>query len=334
MYAKYVYNTGATLEQIHDDMFEIFTGETNVNNLSAGCDTTNSFILTTYSTSPWADYDDVSTTERIMRMEMNDDSGVYKYVGWHHNSGNDLGFAIMESWDAGTDTPTNEVEVDFTENCQAVQIGTGGDMHIYSSQFCTMYMHRRTSNIWGMVEGGASYGSHGIFECSRDHPALHTGAGGMPNWFSCPTAMIWGDGAAGMDATFWKGRDNTDTVQTPFTAEMGINGRSTVSFSDSNAYPVAGALGSSTALTAIGADTAFALEPIMVGGGTDNITYQADTFYGNVSSRCDIWFMAPGSEGCGELVILNSLPYIVFKSGYTAGTAGDQYGGKLIVPYG
>ena len=45
MYAKYVYTAGATDDQVLDDTFEIFVGETDVNNLSAGCDKTNSLIL-------------------------------------------------------------------------------------------------------------------------------------------------------------------------------------------------------------------------------------------------------------------------------------------------
>ena len=141
MYAKYVYNAGATDDQILDDTFEIFVGETDVNNLSSGCDKVNSFIRTLFSVSPWTDFDDVSATERIMRLESSDDSGVFKYVGWNHDGVDELAFTIMESWDAGTDTPTNEVPVDYDKEGMGFFPGVGGTLHIYSSTFMTVLMH-------------------------------------------------------------------------------------------------------------------------------------------------------------------------------------------------
>jgi hypothetical protein len=331
MYAKYVYTSGATDDQILDDTFEIFCGETDVNNLSAGCDTTNSVILTTYSTSPWVDFDDVSATERIMRLESSDDSGVYKYVGWNHDGVDELAFTIMESWDAGTDTPTNEVAVNYDKQGMGFFPGTGGTLHIYSSTFCTIIMHESTLNIWGQQRGDPTYGSLGIFECDRSHPSL--ALGDMPNWFLSSTAMVWGDADATMDATFWQGRDETDTVLTPFRGDMSYPGRDN-QYSDSNSYPITGAAGSSTALTEIGADTTFGLEPLFVSGSFAVASQDTTTYYGNVSARCDIWMMPVGSQNCGTRVHINGLPYIVFKLGYTTSTAGAQFGGKFIVPYG
>ena len=331
MYAQYVYNASATDDQVLDDVFEILVGETVVGNLSAGCDTANSFILTTQSVSPWTDFDDVSATERIMRLESSDDSGVFKYVGLNHDGVDELAFTIMESWDAGTDTPTNEVAVDYDKEGMGFFPGVGGTMHIYSSTFMSILLHESTTDIWGQQRGDPTYGSVGIFECSRDHPAL--ALGDMPNWFLSSTAQFWGDGDTTMNATFWKGRDNTDTVQTPFTAEMGYPGRDNT-YSDTNSYLITGGAGAQTALTEIGADTTYGLEPIHVGGSFGNAIQQATTFYGNVSSRCDIWMMPVGSEPCGNIVNVNGSAYIVFKSGYTTGTAGSQFGGKFIVPYG
>ena len=331
MYAIYTYNTSATLANIHDDIFEIFCGETTPSNLSAGCDTANTSILTTYSTSPWVDFDDVSATERIMRLESSDDSGVYKYVGWHSGGSNELAFALMESWDAGTDTPTNEVVAEFSYQTMGVFIGTGGVVHIYSSTFCTIIMHENTAGLFGNHTTSSNYGSLGIFEVDRSHPS-HA-LGDMPNWCLANTAMVWGDGDASMDCTFWKGRDHTDTVQTPFTATLAWPGRD-LDYDTNNSYAITGALGSATALPSIGADTQYGLEPIMVGGSFADTSYLCEQYYGNISARCDIWFMPVGSEGVGNLVQINSLPYVVFKLGYTASTTGNQYGGKFIVPYG
>lgn len=330
MYANYTYNSGATLEQIHDDIFEIFCGETVVGNLSAGCDTAASFIRTFYTTSPWVDFDDVSTTERIMRLESSDDSGVFKYIGWHSGGSNELAFAIMESWDAGSDMPTNEVVAEFNYQSVGVSPGTGGTMHIYSSTFCTIIMHQSTTNLYGNASTPNNYGSLGIFECTRDHPSL--ALGDMPNWFISCTAMFWGDSDLNMDAIFWQGRDETDTVLTPFLAEMGYHGRDN-QYSDTSSYATSG-IGGATALENIGDDTQFFCEPILIGGSNSQLGYDASTFYGNVSDRCDIWFMGPSTQEIERLVHIDNNAYIVFKAGYTTSTTGDVVGGKFIVPYG
>jgi len=158
MYAKYVYTASATDDQVLDDVFEIFVGETVVSNLSAGCDTANSQILTDYSTSPWTDFDDVSATERIMRLESSDDSGVFKFVGLNHDGVDELAFTIMESWNAGTDTPTNEVAVNYDKQGMGFEPGVGGTMHLYASTFCLIMMHQRTGGgMIGQFRGDRTY---------------------------------------------------------------------------------------------------------------------------------------------------------------------------------
>jgi len=309
MYAKYVYTAGATDDQVLDDVFEIFVGETVVGNLSAGCDTANSQILTTYSTSPWTDFDDVSV---------------------NHDGVDELAFTIMESWDAGTDTPTNEVPVNYDKQGMGFEPGVGGTMHLYASTFCLIMMHQRTGGgMIGQFRGDPTYGSVGIFECSRDHPSL--ALGDMPNWFLSSTAMF-ADTDTTMKATFWKGRDETDTVLTPFTAEMCQQARD-VTYNGSNKYPAA--IGSVTALTGIGAPTRFILEPIVITGSVSQTLYDATTFYGDVSSRCDIWYLPEGTNEVLDLIHVDGLPYIIFKAGtQNISTAGTSVGVKFVVPYG
>jgi len=333
MYAQYTYLNTATIQQIYDDIFEIFCGETTVSNLSASCDQTNTIIRTTYSTSPWVDYDSATgdAAERIMRMEMDDDAGVYKTVGWHHDGVDDLAFSIMASWDTGTNVATSEVVENYDKEGIRTYPTAGGVVHIYSSQYCTVIMEQDTlSDVWGSQCGDPTYGSLGIFECTRDHPSM--AVTDMPNWFISSTAMFWGDSDATMTATFWKGRDETDTVITPMTAEMGYQGRDNM-YSDSNSYAITG-IGGTTALEEIGDDTQFYLETIVVGGSNSVATYDCTTYYGDVSSRCDIWMMPPSTQNVGDLVHIGANAYIVFKAGYTAATTGTIIGGKFIVPYG
>ena len=331
MYAKYVYNTSATVDQMLDDIFEIFCGETTVSNLSAGCDTVNTQILTAHSVSPWVDFDDVSASKRVMRLQLDDEPGVYKYVSLNHDGVDELAFTIMESWNNTTHVPTNEVAVNYDKEGMGFNNGLGGTMHLYGSQYCLIMLHQSITDIWGQGRGDPTYGSLGVFECSRDHPSL--AVGDMPNWFISSTALLWGDDDTTMKASFWKGRDYLDVVQTPFTAEMTYPGRDS-NYSDFNSYPVTGGLGTSTALEEIGEPTTFGLEPILIGGSPTKTHLQATTFYGNVSSRCGIWMMPVGTQNCGSLVDVDGVAHIIFKAGYTTSTAGAIYGGKFIVPYG
>ena len=332
MYAKYVYLNTATLDEITADIGAIFTGETNPANLSASCDTANTEVLTAFSTSPWVEWDDqISASDQyVMRLEMSDDSGVYKYVNLRHNNGDDIAFTVMESWDNVGHTPTNEIPVDYIYTGQKVELSNGGTMHLYASQFALVMMHQDSSNIFGGQANDDTYGSSMVLECTRDHPSLTTGAGGMPNYFTAPSHMFWaGDNT--QKAYFWKGRDNTDTVQTPMTALLAYPGRD---FTYNNSYTFASGLGSSTALEGIGEPARFGLLPILVGGHVNNGNFQAKNYMGDVSARCDIWFMGQGSAGVLERVNVNGYAYITFKAGHTDAGAGNTLGGKFIVPYG
>lgn len=57
MYSRYNYTSGATQAQIVADIVAILTGTTSTASLSSGCDTTNSFINTTYNAAGWSLYD-------------------------------------------------------------------------------------------------------------------------------------------------------------------------------------------------------------------------------------------------------------------------------------
>ncbi len=328
MYAKYAYTNSATMDQILDDVVLILTGTTNPASLSASCDTANTEILTTYSTSPWTVWDDVSATQQILRVEMDDDTGVYKYVGINHDA-DQLAFSIAEDWNNVAHTGTNEIAVDYTYHGQGFQITSGGYLHIYGSQYAIVFMHESAAGLLGNNVGNASYGSVGVFECSRGNPSLVTGD--MPNWFVGATSMFT-DTDTGYKAKFVKGRDYTDTVQTPFTAEMTTQCRD-VTYNGSNKY--AAGLGGCTALTGIGNPIQFALQPIQVSGGISQTLYQSTTYIGDVSARCDIWYLAEGTNDVLDLLIVNGLPYKIFKGGtQNVSTVGTTVGVKFVVPYG
>lgn len=328
MYAKYAYLNTATMDQILDDIVLILTGTTNPASLSASCDTTNTEILTTLSTSPWAVWDDVSATQQILRVEMDDDAGVYKYVGINHDT-DQIALSIAFDWNNVAHTGTNEIVADYTYHAQGFQIASGGYLHIYASQYAIVFMHESAAGLLGNSIGNLSYGSVGVWECSRGNPSL--AVGDMPNWFIGATSMF-SDVDTGYKAKFVKGRDYTNTVQTPFTAEMVTQCRD-ITYNGSNKYPAG--LGGCTALTGIGAPTRFALQPIQVSGGISQTLHQSTTFYGDVSDRCDIWYLPEGTNDVLDHILVNDVAYKIFKGGtQNIATVGTVVGVKFVVPYG
>lgn len=102
MFAKYVYNAGATAANITADIVKILTGETNLANLSAQCNTTKSYIVSTVAAG-WSVYDAAAGTNfQVIRATTLDGLG-YKYVGIY-NDGTYLYSIAYGVWNASTHT--------------------------------------------------------------------------------------------------------------------------------------------------------------------------------------------------------------------------------------
>lgn len=329
MYTKYRYNVGATFSEILDDVYLIIGGETNKANLSASCDQSLTEIISAVA-SPWIKYDDVSATQKVLRLEIADDSGVFKYVTLNDVSGIYIRLSAAESWDAGLDTGTKETPL-IDKISMGTLVASGGTLHIAARQTFFIIMHEGSTGILGDAAGDPSYGSIGCFECTRDAPNLNI-AGGMPNWFVGSTALLWGDSDGTQFQYFYEGRDDTDTVLVPFKADMSYTARDNAQ-SDTNSYSLTG-LGGATALKNIGDPTQFFAHSISIGGNPQNAQFDANTHMGDMSARCDIWFLAPSTNDVLDRVLINEVAYILFKTGYTTATAGTEFGGKLAIPYG
>ena len=334
MYAKYVYNTSATLDNILDDLVALLTGETTPGNLSAGCDTGNTVIRTAISTSPWTAFDDVSGAEQIIRVQMDDDTGVFKYVGITHNATNAIGISTMEDWNAGTDTPTNEVAANYDKRGCGVEIGTGGTIHVYGAQRAIIFMHEKTDGLIGEFRGDPTYGLTGHFEISRDHPSLAVGSG-LPNWVVADFGgLVNGEfDTTASSAVFWEGIDEANVTLNPLTAITYNMGRAMYQ-AQSSPYvsTIGGCLANATTSDPV---NKYGIEPICVGGTTDAFVCDARTYYGDISSRCDIWYMPEGTADVLDIMSYNGKRYIVFKGGTNnALTTGTAVGIKILVPYG
>ena len=88
MYASLFYTANNETETVYEDIIAVLTGTTNLNNLNGNLNTANSFIKTTFTTSPWALIDtktdtsvaNTTVTENVLESTISDDSGNNKYM--------------------------------------------------------------------------------------------------------------------------------------------------------------------------------------------------------------------------------------------------------------
>lgn len=329
MWAKYVYDSAATAANVMNDVYLILGGEETKTNLSADCNQAGTQIVADVS-SPWTQWDNWTATKKILRAEVSDETGVYKFVALNDVTNTIIRLTAAADWDEVLHTGTDET-VAYDKCSMTMDPSNGGTFYLAAQQEFFILMHVTSTNVWGKSNDDPSYGSIGCFECTRGNPSL--AIGDMPNWFISGTDTIWGDSDTTSYARFWQGRNNADTVVKPFDAQMARMARDRA-YSDTSSYALTG-VGGTTALAAIGAPVSFTAETIVVGGSPYELTnLECEVYLGDVSNRCDVWFMPPSTNEVGQVVRIGNSPYFIFKTGYTAATAGDSYGGKIIVPYG
>jgi hypothetical protein len=332
MWAKYVYDSGATAANIIDDVYLILGGETDKSNLSADANQTTTEIIATVA-SPWTNWDDVSATRKVLRCPVSDNGTEYKFVALNDVSSTYIRLTAFEDFDEVAHTGTKETTLNDKVGMSMLPTN-GGTYYLSANATYFLIMHYYpTNDVWGNTTADHTYGSVGCFECSRAAPSL--AIGDMPNWFITDTAQLWGDNDVTTRAIFYEGRDRTDTVQAPFDGNIGRLGRDN-HFNRTSEYALTG-LGGALALESIGDPTQYALEPIICAGssayGVSN-SIDMQTYFGGVTEQCDIWFMPPSTVDVGSRVRIDGTTYFIFKAGMSTGTAGTAAGGKLAVPYG
>jgi hypothetical protein len=346
MFALYKHQGAIILDDILNDIMLILTGETDINNLSGTCDPSVSYIKTDISTSPWTLWDDHNGTEKILRVEQSDDSGRYKYIGLKHNSGITssarIAFTVMESWDNGAHTGTNELAADYDKQKMGVYLAQppsafGNHIYIYASEFALIIMAVKYDNDFGDEGGDATYGSTGIWECSRD--AASMAAGDMPNWFIAPSGIFGGDADITMDCFAWQGRNKSDSVVTPMRTSIYVPGRAMDNHGSGQGNYVTG-----DRVVRYEEDLAahathpkhYVMEHICIGANTHNAggVHDYEGYLGSVSERCDIWALPEGGPRVLDIMIAGGQKYITLKAGHTASASGQIVGKKFVVPYG
>jgi hypothetical protein len=337
-YIRFYGNSQITndLDAVLDDMTAVICGETDVNNLSGQVKIADSFILTTYSASPWELYDDVDGDHKQLRCQQSD-SGEYKHIGFHETgivSLSAFSFSLMDDWDNVLHTGTNI----YTPPASFNTIGTNHQQTdlgywIYADEFTIYILPIYYSGQIGSISPGTAYGSLMISEVSRDHPSLKIGD--MPNWFiGHGAAVIGGSTLKDYKTYFGKGRDYLGNVVTPLTSFGGVVSRGSHRYNYENYITTIQGASCKTEIT----DTYkhYAAEHLVVqSSGADIPTYvNSGSYVGSISERCDIWHVAIGSHPLFSIMLFRDKKYIVMRGAHTTFSSDANLGTKFIVPYG
>lgn len=164
MYTSLYYAGGlpaGTISTFISDIVKVLTGETDVNNLSAGVSRTRSIIDTSVRAAGWTVHDAAAGTNgtQVIKAPVADNASQYKYVRIQGGSANAASFSLFETWNATTHTGTNS-----TPGCVVGDSGNNytGPMfvHISSSVRHMAICHHLNSltSIYPMV---------GVFEHTR-----------------------------------------------------------------------------------------------------------------------------------------------------------------------
>jgi len=147
MNAKLVYPTFSQLNCL-DDVVAVLTGETEISNLSASLDQSQSEILSTIPAG-WTLHDVPDTDERIVTSPHSDDSiNVQKYAKISCDTYRNWRIQIYEGWDNVLHTGTNETPSNSETSYQA-SLATDAVVYVFASdRFFSVISDRSTQ--WGI----------------------------------------------------------------------------------------------------------------------------------------------------------------------------------------
>jgi hypothetical protein len=159
MYAKYVYNSGATQANILADLTAILTGETTVANLSAGCNKTDTTITSTVEAG-WTLHDGASgTNKKVLKAAYSGNASVFKYLELDYSYGINYGITCQfyETFDNSTHTGTNKTANSNTEYAQRMDTSSSGNiLHIFSSARFVALFSQMANGSWGDVSNSGA----------------------------------------------------------------------------------------------------------------------------------------------------------------------------------
>lgn len=185
MFAAYSYNAGISSANFLSDVVAILTGETNVNNLSSGCNKSLSTINTTYSSAGWTIHDANAASNRVVIKAVCADGVTTKYVSLDTQTTGKLSHCGNETWDATTHTGTNFLGASSFQSLSSVSAGfdlTSGTMYIYADQKNIIITYKTTGALMQI--------SAPAVELTRDS-AIAAIDKGYPCWGGIPNGAVY-----------------------------------------------------------------------------------------------------------------------------------------------
>lgn len=178
MFSTYVFNDCNDFENIIDDVTAILTGTVDVLQLSAGCDTVNTQILTTYDTSPWQLHDDGVSNSVVLKAPYSDSPSM-KYLKISLVLSN--GYCLLdmigfESWNATTHVGVNSTYHDSTHDNHRLAFGKidaarfNGVLYLYANDKTCAIQTQQSDGSIGTTYSQATGGLLAFSEFSRDLP--------------------------------------------------------------------------------------------------------------------------------------------------------------------
>jgi len=99
MYSSIHYAAGSTLENVMADIVKLLTGETSLANLSTDVDIPESDIYTGWSVAGWTTHDISDVSKPVLKAEIGDMPGVYKYIRFEISGTNYIKYKYYHDWD-------------------------------------------------------------------------------------------------------------------------------------------------------------------------------------------------------------------------------------------
>ena len=167
MYAKYVYNAGATAANILSDVIAIMTGTTDIATLSASCNKPSTTIIATIPAG-WTMHDAAASDDsKVIKAPLADDPTKFKYARLDTWSAGYLIAQIYETWNATDQTYTFSCYNSNTTNyCQRWSATLPGEINIFASERYFI-MASLYNGLWG---SSSSSGPSGCIERTRMNP--------------------------------------------------------------------------------------------------------------------------------------------------------------------
>lgn len=164
MYATYTLAASFTQANVLSDLVKIFTGETNVSNLSSSCNQPSSSILTSYSAAGWTVWDAAAGANfQVLRAPWDASNGSgYNYIGIGTNTAGVVTITSYEYWNNTTHVGTNAV----TSN--SPRYGASSVLYLYANQGHSLCVNCFFGGYWGCDT--SYYSPHMSLERTRTEP--------------------------------------------------------------------------------------------------------------------------------------------------------------------